>query len=421
MLVKTVVLSFVVASTVALAQTPATPKPSLADDLHANRTELHINPTTSTLSGPGRDILVAAIAPAHFVFLGEDHITREIPAFASAMCDLFRPTALALETSPQVAQFTESLVAAPDRVARMRAVTDRFPFSVAFLDVREEQDFAAHCATTNPKLHIWGLDQTFIGSAPWILDEILATHPGPNATVAIQHLQQLDAEATATVRKEPKRYDKLFLLTITEDQIASTTTLLAKEGSPRAQWLFHELAISHNIYGLNIKGSPDSNFVRANLLKHNLQHDLDAAGPIDSQRVLLKFGDMHGYRGYDPLHQRDLGNFVAEFADLHDTRSIHIILSGAKGQQRNYTGFGLPTELKPFTQSDNDMMKPFLEAAFTTPGAWTVFDLRPLRFGKHRPTDVDIQRLVDGYDLFIVIPETTPANLIDELPSTTLR
>jgi len=48
------------------------------------------------------------------------------------------------------------------------------------------------------------------------------------------------------------------------------------------------------------------------------------------------------------------------------------------------------------------------------PGAWTVFDLRPLRreFDRFGPVDRELERLIFGYDLVVLIPEVTASSVI---------
>lgn len=64
-----------------------------------------------------------------------------------------------------------------------------------------------------------------------------------------------------------------------------------------------------------------------------------ARGQDKPQRVLLKFGDWHVYKGINPLRQRDLGNFVAELADGRNGASLHILVLGAKGTHALYAGY----------------------------------------------------------------------------------
>jgi hypothetical protein len=87
--------------------------------------------------------LESAIASAQFVLIGEDHITREIPQFTTAVCDLMAPqglSAMAVEAGPQLAEFVSSSFGKPGRLARMFAFTQRYPDSVAFLNVWQEND-----------------------------------------------------------------------------------------------------------------------------------------------------------------------------------------------------------------------------------------------------------------------------------------
>jgi hypothetical protein len=55
---------------------------------------------------------------------------------------------------------------------------------------------------------------------------------------------------------------------------------------------------------------------------------------------------------------------------------------------------------------DYKWIKPAMDAR--KPGAWTLYDLRMLRF-KHLDLGSDWERLIYGYDLLVIIPELTPA------------
>jgi hypothetical protein len=58
---------------------------------------------------------------------------------------------------------------------------------------------------------------------------------------------------------------------------------------------------------------------------------------------------------------------------------------------------------------DYKWLKPAIDAKKAE--SWTLFDLRGLRFGQLN-LDADWQRVVYGYDLLVLIPELTPAALI---------
>ena len=148
-------------------------------------------------------------------------------------------------------------------------------------------------------------------------------------------------------------------------------------------------------------------------MKRNFLAGYEAAsGQSKPPRVLLKFGDWHMYKGINPLHERDLGNFVAEFADGRNARSLHIMVLGAKGTHALFGGYDRPLRLEPFVMDQDEdyrWMKPAVGAQKA--GSWTLYDLRKLRF-KHLDLDTDWERVVYGYDLLVVIPELTPAGLV---------
>jgi hypothetical protein len=298
----------------------------------------------------------------------------------------------------------------------MADLTRQYPFSVAFLNVQQENDLAAHCAQAahNARFQLWGLDQELLGSAGWLIDQVLATHPGPAATAALSRLRNEEKE-DAERAKPTGDFSKVFLMAAPDAELNEVAEILRREGSPQANTLFRELMDSHKIYVENMHGSPDSNRDRARLLKQNFRRNFDKAGSSgETQRVLFKFGDWHLYRGFNPLHQLDLGNYITEVADGLGSKSLHICILGAKGTHLMITGYERPAKLEPFVMaedSDYRWLKPAIENQI--PGAWTLYDLRKLRFQKVGPLDPDMERLIYGYDLLVIVPELTPGDPVE--------
>jgi hypothetical protein len=163
-----------------------------------------------------------------------------------------------------------------------------------------------------------------------------------------------------------------------------------------------------------MQGSPESNSQRARLLKRHFRRDFDAAASkFQRQRVLLKFGEWHLYKGFNPLHQRDLGNYIAEMADGQGASSLHICILGAKGTHAAYGGYMRPMKLEPFVMAEDEdyhWLKPLVDNQ--VPNAWTLYDLGRLRFQKLGAIDPEMQRAIYGYDLLVIVPEFTPAHSI---------
>ena len=395
---------------------PALPQTTLAQKLHEVRYDLRIE--AGKLTGAAAPVLDKAISGAQYVLIGEDHITHEIPQFAAAACDAMAPqglTAMAVEAGPQAAKMVAAWLDKPDRIARMAALTDRYPDSVAFLNVREENDLVEHCAqaSRNPKFQLWGLDQELMGSAGWLLDQMLATRPGPTAAALLTRMKT-EEQKDAAIAKETGDPTKVFLFAASDAQLSEGAAVLKREANPAANELFQELVESHEIYLKNMQGSPESNSQRARLLKQTFRRDFDAAASSSQRpRVLFKFGDWHLYKGFNPLHERDLGNYIAEMADGQGLSSLHICILGAKGTHATYGGYNRPMKLEPFVMADDDdyhWLKPLVDAQL--PNAWTLYDLRALRFQKLGAVDPDMERVIYGYDLLVIVPEFTPAHSI---------
>jgi len=367
------------------------------------------------IAGQGAPILQEAIAHADFVLLGEDHITREIPRFGAAVCDAMGASggfsAMAFESSPAVADFVQESLAGPDRRGKMADLQKRYPDSAVFLNIPDENDLAAHCAAVAQRsgFRIWGLDQEFVGSPGWIFERMLATGPGPAARTAILQLQAMERSDETEARKtgDPS---KLFMFAVPAAEIEKAAAAIEKDGTAATRAAFHELTESREIYLGQGDNPSESNARRARLMKQNFVSYYQAAsGPGKPQRVLMKLGDWHLYKGFNPLRQRDLGNFVAEFADGHKQTSLHIMVLGAKGTHALYAGYQRPLKLEPFVMDQDDdyrWLKPAIDAQKA--GSWTLYDLRKLRF-KHLDLNADWERTVYGYDFLVIIPELTPA------------
>jgi hypothetical protein len=63
---------------------------------------------------------------------------------------------------------------------------------------------------------------------------------------------------------------------------------------------------------------------------------------------------------------------------------------------------------------DYRWLAPAVEARknISADGPWTLYDLGQLRFGRLAHLDAPWERVVYGYDLLVLIPEITPAELL---------
>ncbi len=406
---QAVVSSLVAMMAASIGQAAAAPA-DLDHALRAARTNLVL--AHGHLSGAGAAVLTAAIAQSRIVAIGEDHLTREIPHFTAAICDAMAPgglDAMAVETGPQVTALLAPFLGRGGAAAAVAAHIHQYPDSVAFLNMRDEVDLADHCArAAGPAhFHLFGLDQEFIGAGVWLLDLVLAEPLSPAAAAEIGKLRaeaQRDAEDAARTG-DPQ---SLFMLRAPPAALAAGTQALQAGGTERARALFRALVKSHDIYAT--AHTPESNRARGVLLRQTLLQDLGTLPDHGTPpRLLLKFGDNHMFKGFNPIHQRDLGNFVAELADGQGVRSLHIEIVGVSGVHRLYGGYTRPTKLEPFAAKDPDQawLQPATDQRFAD--GWTLFDLRAVRFQKLGEVGEDWRRMLDGYDFLLVIPVLSPA------------
>ena len=206
------------------------PKPSLAEALVQARGALVLS--DSGFSGEGAGALKAAVRESRFVLLGEDHFSREIPRFASMLCDIMKPDAFAVEAGPEAAAFVSGLLRSEARkdllAKRMRA----HPNNMAFLDAVEENDSAAHCATTsrNPAFALWGLDQEFLGATGTLLQAMVATAPGKQSLGAMAATRGR-AEIAEKLARESGDPGKAFMLSATESDLKPLVEAVAADGN----------------------------------------------------------------------------------------------------------------------------------------------------------------------------------------------
>ena len=105
---------------------------------------------------------------------------------------------------------------------------------------------------------------------------------------------------------------------------------------------------------------------------------------------------------------------LAEVAEGQGERSLHIAVLGAKGVHLGPGGYERPYQTAPFVLDEDDdyrWIKPAIDNQ--VPGAWTLYDLRSLRFQRFASgLTPEMQSFLYNYHLLVIIPELTPAQMI---------
>jgi hypothetical protein len=363
-------------------------------------------------SGTGAPILKSAIAQSRFVLVGEEHGHAETPKFWTGVCSAAGAQGfhtMAIEEGPLVAAELERFVRQPGGMAQVAAFEKRYPASINIYNTREEFEMLQRCAGSSHggSFQLWGLNQEGLGAGGFILDRILDTRPGGDSGSAMRQLLRKNNDSYAKAIQTGKISD-LFMLSADDKDLAAGAALLQKEGSPQAQSLIASLIESHEIN----RAWPADGGRRDRLIKTLFAADYAEAASAETTppKVLLKFGSFHIYRGLNPVHGSGIGNYVAEFAEGHGARSLHICVMAVRGSVHRYQGFGKPAGLRSFNLNDDPRshyLQPMLDNLLALD--WTMFDLRPLRQGMN--VSSDLATLVFGMDILVLIPEATPPNM----------
>ncbi len=370
------------------------------------------------MGGPGAEVLEKAVSAAQFVAIGEEHGTREVPEFVWAICRTMAQNgldAMAIEAGPLVTAQLEQWTAREDGGASLLAFEQQYPDSIAFFYWRQEFDLLAHCqqASLRHSPQLWGLDQEFLGAPSFILQQIVETRPGRAAESIARNLQaRCDADTRQSMASGNWRDG--CLLRLARGDLASLQSAVKHSGNRRAQQLAAALVKTHHIYNLHETAHRyDANRERARWMKQNFlaRYRQLSQSTGKPPRVLLKFGANHLFKGINETELNDLGNFVTELADGLGSTSLHIEVLGIRGEDEAEVGPGQPDRAVA-KDIEPGALAPLYSEAF--PGGWTVFDLRPLRsqFASFGPVDRDLERLILGYDMLVLVPEVTAQAVI---------
>lgn len=389
--------------------------PTFAERLAQAGSPLSVQP--EGFSGPGAAILSTAIDASRYVLLGESHLSREIPAFTTNVCRLMAPgglTAMAVEIGPEAAGAVNARLRAPDREQQISDFMRAHPDAMAFLNGRDEGQTAADCAAAaGPDFELWGLDQEFFGASGYLFEQMRAAGPGPLARAQIEALAKQERTAMQAALASGSPGD-LFLNKVTDATLDQAGTAIDQDGGDRARALFAALRETRAIYQASQSGRGDPNGRRARPMKRTLTAHFAEA---PQARVLMKFGAWHLYKGYNPLGQRDVGNFVAEHADGEGVKSLNMIVVGARGVEAGYNGVGRQVNVHDFdatTGEDSDWRKDVSLArpSDMAPGDWFLVDLRRLRSADLEALTPEWRELIRGYDLAVVAPELSASTVL---------
>lgn len=381
----------------------------LKEVLENNRYPIQLN--NGQIEGKGGDWLREQAQKATIVTVGESHGSKEIPTIIKALVtDLQKAEELdhlAVEVSPWTTQKMTTLM------QQGREVYDEFisqhPHAVPFYNFKTEADLlqrAVHGSNANHP--IWGLDQIFAFATNVAFERLEELVPTNAARAAIKEIRSKGKKKSADhpqLQKLPAGIPTPVSVykPVTFDTLRKHFTGLAE-----AQQILEELAQSAEIYRTNDSNNYKSNQLRARYLRDNLRMKTvqSRKSSEESPQIMVKVGARHAYRSMTPNNALDVGNLAVSLARSMEGSAFNVaIVCGTGSTVRAFPG--------RTTQCSSDYLGKSLKSLATEQAM--VFDLSEVHPKLHT-NSLDLNRRLEeflwGFDAVVLVPNTTPAELI---------
>jgi len=364
-----------------------------------------------SLHGPGGQWLMDRARGARFTLIGESHHNAETPHLTRALLTALHSSgysAYVVESGPESTRLLMDAVAR-EGISGGTLLLERFPFSIAFLDQREELHTAAEALALG--YEVWGVDQEFIGSSRLLLHRLRELSSDADYHPLIEDMINREMAALERLVQTGDQSGSL-LLSASADEF---DTLAAAFPDPESEGahIVRQLSASAGIYrAFAEQRYYDNNASRVELIKRNFLTHLQRPGEeLTDRRAVIKMGSVHAGRGRTPMHVYDIGNFAAELAFAQGDDSFHVLVLATGSVQADGT-FVSWRERSPHLTSAFDLVP--------DDGA-VVFDLRPLRAlltqqgDKTRELE-DLQEIALRYDALVLYPRFHPSNPVVAIP-----
>jgi len=356
--------------------------------------------------GRGFDLLLEAAEEAQFVVVGEQHLTRELPAFTTA---LFRQLQArygfeyaALEEGPVLSAALGADSLRGDLEAILGYVL-RFPNSVHMLSEGEVKMFAEIGAESNAEHPLWGVNEPV--GASHILAELIRRAPSEAAR------RLAESTLADALEYEAERYQK-GIKYFDDGPSPSQTDRLAEAFAvdSQSEFLVEMLALAHRIsapYGANAQTRPGDFFWSSEAREESMKalfvrwYRQAVAGGDTLPKALVKSGNVHARRGLTPNSELPtFGSFISEVARFNG-RSAFFLTAHVVNDESVYQ---IP---------EDSWFRPIADAASVDD--WTLFDLRPvqpwIRSRRLRDLPSELRDLLRGFDALLVMRGATRSSI----------
>ena len=376
-----------------------------------NTTALSLN--EGGLSDEGAVLLAEAVAQSQFILIGEAHGLKEIQEFSAALFDIAYANnfkALVVETDPFAADALELLATMDDET--IADFHRKFPMAIPFFHSVEGMNLAKHVyETSNGSARLWGVDQVFV-VGPRLIFSKLGERADTEAGMQLAKEYQERATVAFEQAMQANNPGAVLMTSLTEEDFDKMRSAFANDETSLK--MVEQLRLSQEIYQYWYAGEYYlNNSVRSQLMKrlfNEYYHEVEIWSD-SPPKVMVKLGANHCVRGLTPTRIYDLGNMLSEMADIQGNQSLHIKLTGAKGQSFNMLG-----GVQDFDSTEdwhewiNEALADHLANSSSN---MLLIDMRPLRNLRLKEADQEIKDLVFGFDMWAIILDAHPVTPIE--------
>jgi hypothetical protein len=357
--------------------------------------------TNGQLNGPAARWLCEEASKAQFLFIGEEHDTREIPLILTALWPKLAPLGyrhVAIEAGQWLGGRLDRFARFSDRSALEQFKAAAFPRRRGVgVPPSSDEDLAFYASLGRPQRPgasareplIWGLDHEFKVTPLLKRLSELTNDAAKRRQVAALLTKVESAEHAGAYNMQPFKSEITSLIRV----------FAARPGAELAQLLD---ALERRVYGNRYDQERGDVFKQLFLRYYRAAQSAGEAHP----RVLLRFGSYHAKRGQMVDYGTStLANFVAETAFAEGADMLNVMFIACADPTTTKPG----NHPRPCEPREWLWLQPF---SAVTADAWTLFDLRGLReqmrAGKLN-VGWELWQIIAGFDAVVLLKESAPA------------
>ena len=365
------------------------------------------------MAGDGADLLTKAIDGSQFFLLGEYHNDAGISEITAALLPLLAKEGykhFAVETGPLAAERLEELGKSED----VKAALNQFYTShvqlagdipIPFFDSVEDAEFLEIAMKNGYDL--WGLDQEYIGSYLFLLEEAWGNSNMPeNLRTEYESGQKKLMEAYANVNDEES--SEVYNVILADEFIQGLLDKLDKTACRSCFSASDEMLASCEIYRDWTADLLDNLEGRTDLMKEHFRTYYQNSTER-MPKVFLKMGGMHTARGLTGNADFEMGNLLYELAAFNGSHDVNVAFATRYYLDDETGEIG---DNLDFESTWTENMKPLLSVGDKE--VWKIIDLRPLKkmwINERVKPNRQIKTYLKQNDFVIIMPprgENTP-------------